>query len=69
MTKSSYDFYLSADAILNNINGGIISVGIGIKPFENIKDLSFNIEFNLIYEFDLNDLFVRGFLGMHYKLN
>lgn len=69
ITKSSYDFYLGAGAILNNINGIIIPVGIGIKPFENLRDLSFNIEFNPIYEFDLNNLFVRGFLGIRYKLN
>ncbi|TXE16644.1 hypothetical protein ES731_13520 [Psychroflexus gondwanensis] len=69
VTKTSYEVYLGAGAILNNINGVVIPIGIGIKPFENLKDLSFNIEFNPIYEFDLDDLFVRGFLGIRYKLN
>ncbi|AFU69016.1 hypothetical protein P700755_002227 [Psychroflexus torquis ATCC 700755] len=69
VTKTSYDVYLGAGAILNNINGVVIPIGIGIKPFENLKDLSFNIEFNPIYEFDLDNLFVRGFLGIRYKLN
>lgn len=69
VTKTSYDVYFGAGAILNNINGVVIPVGIGIKPFENLKDLSFNIEFNPIYEFDLDNLFVRGFLGIRYKLN
>ena len=69
VTKTSYDVYLGAGALLNNINGVIIPIGVGIKPFESLRDLSFNIEFNPIYEFDLNDLFVRGFLGIRYKLN
>jgi hypothetical protein len=69
VTKTSYEVYLGAGAILNNINGVVIPIGIGIKPFENLKELSFNIEFNPIYEFDLDNLFVRGFLGIRYKLN
>jgi len=34
VTKTSYEVYLGAGVILNNINGIIIPVGIGIKPFE-----------------------------------
>jgi hypothetical protein len=68
VTKTNYDVYLGAVAILNSINGVVIPVDISIKPFKNLRDLSFNIEFNPIYEFDLDNLFVRGFLGMRYKL-
>lgn len=55
--------------ILNNINGIVVPLGIGIKPFENMKNLSLNIELNPLYEIDLNDLFIRGFIGLRYKIN
>ena len=69
VTKTNYDVYLGAVAILNSINGVVIPVGIGLKPFKNLRDLSFYIEFNPIYGFDLDNLFVRGFLGICYRLN
>ncbi|MBZ9777832.1 hypothetical protein LB452_02755 [Psychroflexus sp. CAK8W] len=67
--KNNYDIYFGAGAILNNINAVIIPVGIGIKPIESLRNLSFNIEFNPIYEFDLEDVFIRGFIGIRYILN
>lgn len=66
--KENYETYLGVGLILNNINGIVIPIGIGIKPFENLKNLSLNIEFNPVYELDLNDLFIRGFIGIRYKL-
>lgn len=69
VNKADYDIYFGAGAILNNINAVVIPVGVAIKPFENLKNLSFNIEFNPIYEFDLDDVFIRGFIGMRYILN
>lgn len=67
--KSSYDVYFGAGAILNDINAFVIPIGIGIKPLESLKNLSLNIEFNPIYEIDLDDVFIRGFVGVRYILN
>ena len=66
--KENYDTYIGGGVILNNINGLVIPIGIAVKPFENFKNLSFNIEFNPLYEIDLNDLYIRGFIGIRYKL-
>lgn len=68
LRKENYETYFGAGAILNNINGIVIPIGIGIKPFENLKNLSINIEFNPLYEIDLDDVFIRGFIGIRYKL-
>jgi len=68
LRKENYETYFGAGLILNNINGIVIPIGIAIKPFENLKNLSLNIEFNPLYEIDLNDLFIRGFIGIRYKL-
>lgn len=67
--KSSYDVYFGAGAILNDINALVIPIGIGIKPLDRLKNLSLNIEFNPIYEIDLDDVFIRGFVGVRYILN
>lgn len=67
--KSSYDVYFGAGAILNDINAFVIPIGIGIKPLDSLKNLSLNIEFNPIYEIDLDDVFIRGFVGVRYILN
>lgn len=64
--KEKYDTYIGAGVVLNNINGIIIPVGLGIKPFENLRNLSLNIELNPLYEIDLEDLFIRGFIGVRY---
>lgn len=69
LLKENYYTYVGGGMILNNINGIIVPLGIGIKPFENMKNLSLNIELNPLYEINLNDLFVRGFIGLRYKLN
>jgi hypothetical protein len=68
LRKENYETYFGTGIILNNINGIVIPIGIAIKPFENLKNLSLNIEFNPLYEIDLNDLFIRGFIGIRYKL-
>lgn len=68
ITKNSYDFYSGVGITLNNINGVVIPVGVAIKPFENLKELSFNIEFTPLYEVDHRNLFIRGFLGIRYRL-
>ncbi len=68
LRKENYETYFGVGVILNNINGIVIPIGIGIKPFENLKNLSLNIEFNPVYELDINDLFIRGFIGIRYKL-
>lgn len=68
LRKEYYETYIGGGIILNNINGVVVPIGIGIKPFENLKNLSINIEFNPLYEIDLNDLFIRGFIGIRYKL-
>lgn len=67
--KSSYEVYFGAGAILNDINAFVIPIGIGIKPLDSLKNLSLNIEFNPIYEIDLDDVFIRGFVGVRYILN
>ena len=66
--KENYETYIGGGVILNNINGVVIPIGIAVRPFENLKNLSFNIEFNPLYEIDFNDLFIRGFIGIRYKL-
>ena len=66
--KEKYEAYIGAGIILNNINGIIIPIGIGIKPFENLKNLSLNIELNPLYEIDFEDVFIRGFIGIKYVL-
>ena len=68
MKKEKYEAYIGAGIILNNINGIIIPIGIGIKPFENLKNLSLNIELNPLYEIDFEDVFIRGFIGIRYVL-
>ena len=68
MKKEKYEAYIGAGIILNNINGIIIPIGIGIKPFENLKNLSLNIELNPLYEIDFEDVFIRGFIGIKYVL-
>ena len=68
MKKEKYETYIGAGIVLNNINGIIIPIGIGIKPFENLKNLSLNIELNPLYEIDFEDVFIRGFIGIRYVL-
>jgi len=68
LRKENYETYFGAGVIFNNINGIVIPIGIGIKPFENLKNLLLNIEFNPVYELDINDLFINGFIGIRYKL-
>ncbi len=34
-----------------------------------MKNLSINIEFNPLYEIYLDDLFIRGFVGLRCKIN
>jgi len=68
LKKKKYETYIGAGIILNNINGIIIPIGIGIKPFENLKNLSLNIELNPLYEIDFGDVFIRGFIGIRYVL-
>lgn len=69
LQKESYETYAGVGGIFNNVNGVVVPVGIGIRPFEKIPALSLNIEFNALYEVDLSDLFIRGFIGIRYKLN
>jgi len=69
LRKENYYTYVGGGIILNNINGIVVPFGVGIKPFENMKNLSINIEFNPLYEIDLDDLFIRGFIGLRYKIN
>ncbi|WP_051621373.1 hypothetical protein [Leeuwenhoekiella sp. MAR_2009_132] len=64
--KEKYETYIGAGIVLNNINGIVIPIGIGIKPFESLKNLSFNIELNPLYEIDFEDVFIRGFIGIRY---
>ncbi|WP_042245771.1 hypothetical protein [Jejuia pallidilutea] len=66
--RALYETYIGAGLSLNNINGIVLPVGIGIKPFENLKKLSFNIELTPTYETDLSDLLIRGFIGIRYVL-
>lgn len=68
LRKENYEIYFGAGVIFNNINGIVIPIGIGIKPFKSVQNLSLNIEFNPVYELDWNDLFIRGFIGIRYKL-
>jgi len=67
--KESYYTYVGGGIILNNINGFVVPIGFGIKPFEKFKNLSLNIEFNPLYEVDFGDLFIRGFIGIRYKID
>lgn len=69
LRKENYYTYVGGGIIVNDINGIVVPLGIGIKPFENMKNLSINIEFNPLYEIDLDDLFIRGFIGLRYKIN
>jgi hypothetical protein len=69
LRKENYYTYVGGGIIVNNINGIVVPIGIGIKPFENMKNLSINIEFNPLYEIDLDDLYIRGFIGLRYKIN
>lgn len=69
LLKDNYETYVGAGLVLNNLNGIVIPVGIAIKPFEQLKNVSLNIEFNPVYEFDFNDLFIQGFIGIRYKLD
>ena len=69
INKNNYDLYAGAGMIFNNINGFVLPVGVAVKPFDNFKNLSFNIEFTPLYEMDDRDLYIRGFLGIRYKLN
>jgi hypothetical protein len=66
--KEMYETYIGGGVVLNNINGIIIPIGIGIKPFENLKNLSLNVELNPLYEIDLDDVFIRGFIGIRYVI-
>lgn len=68
VNKENYYTYFGGGIILNNINGILVPVGIGIKPFENLRNLSLNIELNPLYEIDFNDVFFSGFIGIRYTL-
>ncbi len=68
LRKENYDAYLGLGVTLNNINGVVLPLGVAIKPFENLKNLSLNIEFSPLYEIDFDDLFIRGFVGIRYVL-
>ena len=69
LRKDNYYTYFGGGIVANNINGIVVPIGIGIKPFENLKNLSINIEFNPLYELDFEDLFIRGFVGIRYRID
>ncbi|MDO5616394.1 MAG: hypothetical protein Q4G16_09400 [Cruoricaptor ignavus] len=66
---NNYDAYVGAGVLVSNsTNGFILPVGVAIKPLENLKNLSLNIEMNPIYEWDLSEFYIRGFFGVRYIL-
>ncbi|MFP9114057.1 hypothetical protein ACLI1A_08935 [Flavobacterium sp. RHBU_3] len=67
LAKESYYTYIGVGAIVNDVNGVLIPIGVGIKPFENLKNLSINIELDPLYEIDDEDLYINGFIGLRYK--
>lgn len=69
LRKEDFETYLGFGVVLNNINGIVLPIGIAIKPFENFKNLSLNIECSPLYEIDLSNIFITGLLGVRYRLN
>ncbi len=68
IVKENYDAYIGGGIIISKpLNGFLLPLGVAVKPFENQKNLSFNIEFNPLYEWDEEELFVRGFVGLRYR--
>lgn len=66
--KDMYDTYVGGGVILNDINGIVVPLGLAIKPLENVKNLSINLELNPLYEIDYEDVYIRAFIGIRYKL-
>jgi hypothetical protein len=69
MRRDRYKNYVGAGMVLNYLNGFVAPLGVRFTPFENYDNLSFHIEFQPMYEFDLDDFFISGLLGLRFKFN
>ena len=64
-----YNTYLGLGFVLNQINGLVVPIGVGVKPFENLKNLSFNIEFTPQVLTELDGILFSGFVGVRFVFN
>lgn len=69
LRRENFFTYAGGGIVVNNINGFVLPVGIGIKPLVNLKNLSINIELSPLYETRFDDLFIMGFVGVRYVID
>ncbi|TVQ76847.1 MAG: hypothetical protein EA358_08370 [Flavobacteriales bacterium] len=69
LRRENYYTYAGGGIVVNNINGFVFPIGIGIKPLVNLKNLSLNIELSPLYETRFDDIFIMGFVGVRYVID
>lgn len=68
--RENYYTYVGGGFSANSFNSSVlVPLGIGIKPFDNLKNLSINIELIPTYYFDFQDAFIVGFVGLRYRFD
>lgn len=67
--KEIHQMYIGGGVSVGNINGIVIPLGLQVAPIESLKNLSFHIEFQPLYEIDLDNIFLQGFWGIRYTFN
>jgi translation initiation factor 6 (eIF-6) len=67
--KEIHQMYIGGGMSVGNVNAIVIPLGLQVAPIESLKNLSFHIEFQPLYEIDLDDIFLQGFWGIRYTFN
>lgn len=65
--KESHEIYIGAGGVVNYFNGIVIPAGIQIRPFENFRNFSFQIEFEPLIEFEVEDVLLQASGGIRYQ--
>lgn len=65
--KQNHEVYLGAGLVVNYFEGIIIPAGVQIRPFENFRNFSFQIELMPLIEFEMEDLLLQASAGIRYR--
>ncbi len=66
LQKDKYETYAGLGLSIQHFEGVVIPIGLAVKPFESLENLSFNIEFTpLIGD---HGMLLRSYLGVRYEI-
>jgi len=64
--KDYHEFYIGAGGVINYFTGIVLPIGLQVRPFENFKKLSFQIEFEPTIDIENEDLLIQSSAGIRY---